>query len=122
MFMKRAIKVLIVGIIVFALATVTYAFAAANTVPGSVAGDGSGAITGYTISGITYTLDASTPTKISAVTFTLSAAAAHAVAEINAVASQTCVITGGTSATCTWTLASEPAVSTATTLEIIATQ
>jgi len=53
------------------------AFTAANTTPGSSAGDDTAAvITGFTISGITYTLDGTTPTNIDTVAFT--AQAAHA--------------------------------------------
>ena len=44
-----------------ALALATYAFTASNTVPGTKAGKGEGAITGYTVSGIAYTLSASQP-------------------------------------------------------------
>ena len=50
----------------------TYAFTASNTVPATTAGAGSGAISGYTVSGIGYTLNATTPTNIDAVTFTIS--------------------------------------------------
>jgi hypothetical protein len=46
-----------------------YAFAAANTVPTSKAGDGSGAITGYTVSAVVYDLNAAAPQNIDQVTF-----------------------------------------------------
>lgn len=46
-----------------------FAFTAANTVPASKAGDGSGAITGYTASNIHYTLNGVDPTVIDAVNF-----------------------------------------------------
>jgi hypothetical protein len=49
----------------------TYSFAAANTVPAAKVGDGSGAITGYTISAEVYTLNGTDPTKIDEVAFTL---------------------------------------------------
>ena len=52
------------------LSAVAYGFAAANTVPDSKAGDGSGAVSGYTISAIHYILDATTPSEIDTVTFT----------------------------------------------------
>ena len=54
------------------LALAVYAFAAANTVPATKAGDGSGAISGYTISAVHYGLNATTPSNIDSVTFTLS--------------------------------------------------
>jgi hypothetical protein len=58
------------------LAAGTYAFTASNTVPGSKAGDGAGAITGYTVSNITYTADALNPTLLSSYSFDLDSAAA----------------------------------------------
>lgn len=48
-----------------------YAFAAANTVPTSKAGDGTGAITGYTVSSVVYDLNAASPQNIDQVTFNL---------------------------------------------------
>ena len=56
------------------LSAVAYGFAAANTVPVSGAGDGSGAISGYTVSGISYTLNGTDPTKLDKVVFTLAPA------------------------------------------------
>jgi hypothetical protein len=58
-------------ILVLILAAGVYAFAAANTVPESGAGDGSGTISGYTISAISYALNATTPTNIDSVSFTI---------------------------------------------------
>ena len=46
-----------------------YAFAAANTVPATKAGDGSGAITGYTVSAVVYTLNNGSPQNIDQVAF-----------------------------------------------------
>ncbi len=73
MFIKRSIKVLVIAIVAFAFASVATAYAAANTVPASKAGDGSGAISGYTVSAIHYNLNG-TPTTIDSVTFTLNSA------------------------------------------------
>ncbi len=56
------------------VAIATYGFAAANTVPGSNGGDGSGAISGYTVSNVHYTLDPNTPTQVNQVSFNLSPA------------------------------------------------
>jgi hypothetical protein len=57
---------------------VTYAFAAANTMPANTyAGDGSNTISGYTISNIHYTLDEENPSYLSAtnsIQFTISPA------------------------------------------------
>jgi len=70
MFIKRSIKVFVIAIVAFAFASVATAYAAANIVPDSKAGDGSGVISGYTVSAIHYNLN-STPTTIDTVTFNL---------------------------------------------------
>lgn len=64
---KKSSRVLFVTLLLFVLAGSTYAFAAANTVPPSIAGDGQGAISGYTITDVHYVLDGA---DIDAVTFT----------------------------------------------------
>lgn len=51
------------------LAVAISGFAAANTVPASKAGDGAGAISGYTVSNIKYNLNASDPRNLDSVTF-----------------------------------------------------
>ena len=51
------------------------AYTAANTVPATVAGSGSGAVSGYTVSALTYTL-AANPANVASITFTLSASGA----------------------------------------------
>ncbi|TAJ19019.1 MAG: hypothetical protein EPO65_07795 [Dehalococcoidia bacterium] len=48
------------------------AFTAANTVPATVAGSGSGGVSGYTVSGVVYNLNASNPQNIDSVTFAYS--------------------------------------------------
>jgi NO-binding membrane sensor protein with MHYT domain len=53
-----------------------YAFTASNTVPASTAGAGTGAVTGFTVSALHYTLDATTPGNIDSLTFTISPAVA----------------------------------------------
>ena len=58
----------------FLILGATYALTAANTVNASKAGDGSGGITGYTVSGVHYTLNATDPTLIDAVAFNLNSA------------------------------------------------
>jgi hypothetical protein len=71
---NRSLKTATVLLIVLVLSMSIYAFAAANTVPASLAGDGSGGITGYTVSVIHYVLNATNPGNVDSVTFTLSAA------------------------------------------------
>jgi hypothetical protein len=62
----RSLILLVLGLI---FAAASYGFAATNTVPASNAGDGAGAISGYTISNIHYTLNTSNPANIDTVTF-----------------------------------------------------
>jgi hypothetical protein len=75
MFNKRSLRVLVIVAVVFALATVAYASAAANTVDPSKAGDGNAAVSGYTVTNVHYTLNTD-PTKIQTVQFDLGATAA----------------------------------------------
>ncbi len=84
------------------LAFATYAFTAANVVPGSKAGKGEGAISGYTVSGIAYTLSAANPANVDSVAFTLNAAAATVKAKLVQASSTytSCSVSGGTSVTC----------------------
>jgi hypothetical protein len=75
MFIKRTLKYFILGLVVLSLATVAFAFAATNNVPSGYYGDGSGSISGYNVTNIVYTPDASDPVNIATVAFTLNAAA-----------------------------------------------
>jgi hypothetical protein len=67
-------RYLVVMVAVLAVAGGAYAFTAANTVPASTAGAGSGTVTGYTVSNLHYGLNATTPTNIDSLTFTVSPA------------------------------------------------
>ena len=69
--MSRFIKMRSLGIVmlILILAAAIYGFAAANTVPSSYAGDGSGTIDGYTIQNVHYALNATTPSNIDMVQF-----------------------------------------------------
>jgi hypothetical protein len=107
----------------FAL-TQTNTFGAAQ---GGVAGQGAGAITGYTVGAPSYTLLASDPTKISGFTFSLSTVTASTTVKAGLVAgsyANTCSvgsITGGSATvTCSYTSGSEPLVSAATNLTVVA--
>ena len=71
MFRFRSSKLFIVVLVVLVIATSAYAFAATNTVPTSRAGEGSGIISGYTVSNIVYTFDTANPSNLTTVTFDL---------------------------------------------------
>ncbi len=57
--------------LVLILATAAYAFADVNVVPETGAGDGAGAISGYTVTAIKYNLNVTNPQNIDSVQFTL---------------------------------------------------
>jgi hypothetical protein len=58
-------------ILALILAAAVYGFAAANTVPDTYAGDGSGTISGYYICNLVYTLGSPDPSTITALSFEL---------------------------------------------------
>ena len=99
-----------------------YAFTASNTVPGSKAGSGSGAITGYTVSNVHYTLNSTDPTKLDAVTFTLDAAAGTVKAQVDTVAGDwySCTNPSGNNWSCN-TTAPQANVQPADQLSVVAT-
>jgi hypothetical protein len=107
--------------VLFAVAA--YAFTASNTVPATKAGDGSGNITGYTVSGITYTLRAADPSYIDKWSFTLDSAATQVQSKLVAASASytTCTIVGGTAVTCDPAPAAEPTVVSVDGLRVIAT-
>ena len=103
-FLRRRRRTLIVAFLALSIGTGVYAYAAANTVPGSSAGSGSGAISGYTVSAIVYTLNATTPTNLDQVAFTIAPTTASTVKVQLAAAGSwySCTNTAG-SVTCTTT-------------------
>jgi hypothetical protein len=94
MFRFRSSKLFIVALIVMILATSAYAFAASNTVPVSKAGEGSGVISGYTVSAVTYVYSTANPSQITSVGFTIAPASTKASVSL---------VTGGTLQSCTGT-------------------
>jgi hypothetical protein len=121
-FYTRFLPVLVLVMILFA---VGYAFADTNSVEESGAGDGQNAISGYTITGIRYTLNATTPTNIDSVQFNV-APTAGALApttvrvQLNGAGSWfACINSSGTTWTCSLTGVT---VVGATQLRIVAAQ
>ncbi len=74
--MLRNFKILFVVFVVLAISVTAYAFAASNTVPDTKAGDGSGTVSGYTVTSVAYTLNGTDPSTLDTVSFDLGAAAA----------------------------------------------
>jgi hypothetical protein len=66
--MKKVVLVVLVAVLV----AVGFAYAAANTVPVTGAGDGQAAISGYNVTNVQYILDTTNPDKINTVKFSLS--------------------------------------------------
>ena len=71
--LKYRFRILVLIVLTIVLGTASYGFAAGNTVPAGVAGEGMGVISGYTVSSVVYTLDGSDPTQFASVAFTLDA-------------------------------------------------
>jgi hypothetical protein len=65
-------RIAVAAVTAMSVAGGAYAFTAANTVPASTAGAGSGTVSGYTVSNIHYGLNATTPLNVDSLTFTIS--------------------------------------------------
>ncbi|MEJ5201982.1 MAG: hypothetical protein WHV66_07070 [Anaerolineales bacterium] len=105
------------------LSALTFAYAAANTVPISSAGDGQATISGYTVSNIRYILNSTNPSVIDAVEFNLTGAVTPTTVRIKLVSNggawYTCSLSGST-----WSCAVNGAVSVlaADQLQVVAAQ
>jgi hypothetical protein len=114
------------AIIIFFVSLAIYGFAAANTVPESGAGDGSGTVSGYTISNIEYTLLSSDPSLLDEVDFDVApTAGASAASDVRISVDGgttwvTCTDSGGGSWNCAFTGGSEPGVAGITSLQVVA--
>jgi len=114
-------RVVVVSVAALLLSIGVYAYAASNTVPGTQAGSGSGAISGYKVISVAYGLNATTPTNLDQVTFTLAPTAAGTVkAQLAAGGTwYTCSNTAG-SVTCN-TTSPQATAAAATQLTVVAT-
>ena len=59
------------ALMIIMISSMTYAYASANTVPQNTSGDGTGTISGYVVTNVSYHM-AVDPRKIASVSFTLS--------------------------------------------------
>jgi hypothetical protein len=120
--MFRNFKALFVVLLIVVVGVAAYAFAAANTVPNTRAGAGSGTVSGYTVSNVVYNLNNTDPTLLDSVNFTLDAAATTV--KIRLVSSSStwysCTVVSGNNWTCDTTSPAQP-VSTMDQLEVVAT-
>jgi len=119
---RRRRRTIVVALLALGIGAGAFAYAATNTVPGSTAGAGSGAISGYTVSNVAYTLNATTPTNLDQVAFTIAPTAATTVKAQLAAAGAwyTCANAAG-SVTCN-TTSPQATVAAATQLTVVATQ
>jgi hypothetical protein len=119
---RRRRRTVIVVLLAVALGAGAFAYAATNTVPGSTAGSGSGAISGYTISSVSYTLNATTPTNLDQVAFTIAPTAASTIkAQLAAGGTWYSCTNAAGSVTCN-TTSPQATVAAATQLTVVATQ
>ena len=78
--MKKSHRLSGIILIALILTVATFAFAAANTVPASNAGDGATTISGYAVTNVHYILNATNPANIETVTFTIAPTSATDIA------------------------------------------
>lgn len=113
----------LLGTVVLAgvLSVGAYAFTASNTVPSTNAGQGTGTVSGYTVSSVAYNLNATSPQNVDSATFTISPTSATTVKAQFAAAGTwySCSNSGG-SVTCA-TTSPQLTASGATQLTVVAT-
>ena len=98
---KSTRRAIIGALTVLTMAGVGYGVTNSNTVSASKAGDGSAAVSGYTVTSVHYTLQAADPTLIGSVSFDLGAAASagNVKAKLGGATWYSCAL-AGTVATC----------------------
>lgn len=103
--MLRNFKILFVVAVIAIISVASYAFAAANTVPATKAGDGLGVVSGYTVTSVAYTLNATTPNTLDSVSFDVGAAATVVKVQLVATTGSwyACTLGTGTTWSCTTT-------------------
>lgn len=118
--LTKSIKILVLVMVILALTGFTYAYAAANLVPATKAGEGTGVISGFTVTAVVFNLDINSPANIASVTFTLNAAANQVKIRIVSTGTVWYSCTGTTAITCS-TTSPQATVSTTDTLQVVAT-
>ena len=121
-------KYIAIALIILTLGIVAYGYAAANVVPESGAGDGTGTVSGYTVSNINYTLLETNPTKVASVALDVAATSGAGVpnkVQISVDSGTTWVTCTGPATntwTCAFTASSEPSVSAIEGLQVVAAE
>lgn len=119
---KTTRTLLVIALVALVMAA-TYAFTASNTVPGSQAGSGNGAISGYAVSNIHYTIDSGDNTKMSGASFDLDNPANDVkITVVNGGTVYDCGASSGVSntVTCDTTVGTEAQISPANNLTVVA--
>lgn len=116
---KRSTRVLIVAALLALVVAAAYTFTASNNVPLSYAGSGQGTVSGYSVSGITYTLGSGDTINQVAFTLNSSASTVNITFDGNNYA---CAIAGGVNVTCDTTVGTQATASGPTSLTVIAAQ
>lgn len=85
-FKFKARRLLVLAVLPLAIGLFAFAFTNTNSFPGGagMAGDGSSAISGYTVTAVAYTLNATNPQNLDKVAFTLDASASTVKARLAA--------------------------------------
>jgi hypothetical protein len=68
---KKKWSIILGAVIAVAIGGGAYAFTASNTVPATTAGAGAGVVSGYTVTNLHYSLNATSPQNIDSLTFTI---------------------------------------------------
>ncbi len=102
---KKSARLLLVTMLIALVGAATYAFTASNTVGDSSAGSGTGDVSGYAVSNLSYTINPLDATTLSSVAFDLaplsgSSSANAAKVKLGATTYDCVVAVGGGSATC----------------------
>lgn len=113
---RRRLLILLLGAALFPVGS---AYTASNTFAGGSAGQGAGGVSGYAVSNIHFTADAADPTRIAGVSFAIAPAAATSVeVQLSPGTPWFMCTNAGGSVTCA--TPSEPAVASATALNVVA--
>jgi predicted ribosomally synthesized peptide with SipW-like signal peptide len=116
---NRKRRVVLAALLALIVAVTAGAFTATNTFSGpNRAGDGTGVISGYTVSNIHYTIDNADPSRMTAVQFDLDTTAADVRARVDNNAWTTCTNTAANTWSCTF--GAPLSINPAANLEVVA--
>src|SRR3984885_4578570 len=129
---RRLVPVLVACGIALAIGGGAYAFTASNTVPATTVGAGAGAVSGFTVTNLHYSLNATTPANIDSLTFTIAPAVPStgsgkviiaAALSTGGPTNYTCTTdTGGTNVTCATILPTQLTAALLTGVTVVAAQ